>query len=1393
MEGNTIAKGIFDSFVRQYSLSKTVRFKLKPIWSTQKMLDEEHIFETDELRHEKYERTKPWIDRLHREFIKEALSDFSFKSLILYRKTFEVWQKDKKSKSAKDNLAKEENKLREEIVEKFNATAKGWAGKYPELKLKKVDVGILFEAGIFRVLKERYENESGTAITTNGGDGVNIFDDWNGWTGYFKKFFQTRKNFYSAGNESTSVAYRIVNQNLRRFIQNIQLFDQAKHKIDVTKIEKDLDISCDKIFSLENYSVCLLQNGIDAYNRAIGGEIKGRDKKIPGINQAINEYRQKNKNDKIHFLTMLNKQIHSEKEKFLDAIEDDKELIRELRLFAKAANTKLGVFRKLISDFTSNNDSYILDKVYISSDALERNASRWFANYESFEQALLDTVKEYEDAYSVLDQKPPHEKDGQIKYPDFLIYTHIKSALDKVSIPIFKEKYYEEIPRLGESQCFEQFLHILQFEVEQQFSHKDLNGRTAGYEIHSNNIKSLLGSLDFKIDKDAKIAIKNFVDSTLAIYQLAKYFAVEKRRQWLDNFDLDDRFYNDTDVGYMTFYGDAMGLKSAYEEIVQGYNALRNYLTRKPYSTDKWILNFNIPTLADGFDRNKEKENGVVVLRKNGQYYLGVMDSDHMNLFAEEKQKELEGDGYEKMNYKYFPNPSQMIPKCSTQLSEVKKHFSKSTEDYYLKSEAFIIPLRISKKIFDLNNFEYQKSYLETLNGSDPDESRRVRADSQKKNQVKLFQKDVLELSKNERVYKSALKEWIDFCKEFLKSYESTTRSGFDYSHIRPTVQYSSVDQFYRDIEKGSYKVTFTPISESYLRSKNTGGELFVFEIHNKDWNLKDGKRKEGTKNLHTLYWEQLFSNENATQNFVFKLNGEAELFFRPKTEESKLGYKKWDVKEKKWMKVIKKENEAVVDRKRYAESTILFHCLITINRVSENKTDTQMNTDIRKVVAEKKEIRIIGVDRGEKHLAYYSVINQNGEIISNGLGSLNTVGVANGKPVPYAEILEKRMKERETARREWQEIEQIKDTKRGYVSQVVHKLVDLAIEHNAIIVLEDLSMRFKQVRSGIEKSIYQQFEKQLIDKLSFLVNKKETNPTKAGHPLRAYQLTSPITAFKKMGKQTGMIFYTAAGYTSRTCPVCGYRRNIHFRFENVDKAKEIIRSLEGFTYNAKNDSFVISYSLKKFLSKEQQKENKTKNKLYENKPRKDIFTLFTKDAIRYKWFQQTSPRLRAIKDDEGIKDYQGTDKQQTKRGLVKEFDINKYLKGLLKNILRVGDLREVIISYEVGKEFYEKLLFALFLLTETRQSVSETDVDYIHCPECGFDSRKGFQGNEFNGDANGAYNIARKGIMILEKIKQFKEKEDLSKMGWSEMSISIEEWDKFTQSQWNLTSKSQK
>jgi len=64
----------------------------------------------------------------------------------------------------------------------------------------------------------------------------------------------------------------------------------------------------------------------------------------------------------------------------------------------------------------------------------------------------------------------------------------------------------------------------------------------------------------------------------------------------------------------------------------------------------------------------------------------------------------------------------------------------------------------------------------------------------------------------------------------------------------------------------------------------------------------------------------------------------------------------------------------------------------------------------------------------------------------------------------------------------DWGVIETIKELKEGYLSQVIHKLTDLMIANNAIIVMEDFEFRFQAWKAESGKQVIRSFEKMLID-----------------------------------------------------------------------------------------------------------------------------------------------------------------------------------------------------------------------------------------------------------------------------------------------------------------------
>lgn len=1275
---------IYSKFTNIYSLSKTLRFELKPVGNTEKMLEENNVFRADKEREEAYIKTKPYLDRLHRTFIKEALEGQKLTGLEEYSVIYSKYQNDKKDKVMQNALESKKKELRKQVGFFFNLKAVEWSTKkFSHLELKKPkDVNqLLSEEQVFKILKELYGDEEATLLTNpETGEVSSIFDDWKGFTGYFNKFFETRRNFYKDDGTSTAVSTRIINQNLDRFLSNLSLWEgKIKDVIDITEVEKELGMEATEVFSVGFYNNCMLQEGIDRYNEFLGGIVKENGEKIRGVNEIINECRQKNKDKKLPFLRMLDKQILSEKEKFIDEIESDEEFLERLKEFYNAVEVKYDTLKELLTDFFNHPEKYNLREIYISKPAYNTISRMWTNNTVDWDLKLHDVLKENKELASSSKKEEITEN-----FKDFISLEYIKKSLESLDNPtkFWKERYYEgEILTTNEEvSIWEEFLKIFRYEFESLFSRKvQKDGSEVlieqGFYIFREELKNLLE--DFKVNRDSKSVIKNYADEVLKIYQMSKYFAVEKKRTWREEYALDSQFYNHNNYGYKDKY-----YEGAYEQIVQPYNKIRNFLTKKPYSENKWKLNFENPTLADGWDKNKEQDNTTVILRKGDEYYLGIMVKNHNKLFSEENSSKYSCQGnddyYEKLVYKQMADPKRDFPK-GVFSEKGMKIYNPPQNVYEIKK----------KETFKTDNPHFSKSDLWTL---------------------------------------------VDFYKECIPLHPSWKLFDFNFSDTR---EYENINDFYKEVSDKSYKIWFEKIKEDYIESCNNEGKLYLFQIYNKDFS----KYSKGRKNLHTKYFEEIFSKSNIENNFPVKLNGQAEIFFRPATDIKKLDVKK------------DKKGKEIVDKKRYAESKVLFHVPITLNRVATNTSSSkEFNTQINTLLADNPNVNIIGLDRGEKHLIYYSVINQAGKILKT-----DTFNIIGG--VDYHAKLTERAEDRKKGRQDWNEIETIKDLKRGYISQVVKEIVNLCVEYNAIIVMEDLNMRFKQIRGGIEKSVYQQLEKALIEKLNYLVDKQETDSKKAGHLLNAYQLTAPFQTFQDMGKQTGIIFYTQAAYTSQVDPLTGWRKNIYLRYSNAKKAKEDILKFNAIKYNEGEKRFEFTYDIEQFSNPKNRKDL----------PNKREWTVCS-NVERFRWNKTKN-------NNKG--DYEHYADITT--NLIELFD--KY------NINYKGNILEEIKGFETnGNEaFFRDLIFYFNLICQIRNTQRDKEGDendFIFSPvEPFFDSRRAseFGGGPGNGDENGAYNIARKGILILRKISDFYAKhKSLEGLQWKDLYVSAYDWDNF-------------
>lgn len=490
-----------------------------------------------------------------------------------------------------------------------------------------------------------------------------------------------------------------------------------------------------------------------------------------------------------------------------------------------------------------------------------------------------------------------------------------------------------------------------------------------------------------------------------------------------------------------------------------------------------------------------------------------------------------------------------------------------------------------------------------------------------------------------------------------------------------------------------------------------------------------------------------LFDERNL-MDVVYKLNGQAEVFFR----KSSLKYERpthpanEPIDNKNGLN-SKKQSIFPYDltkNRRYTVDKFQFHVPITMNFKSTGNEN--INTRVREHIQESEDLHVIGIDRGERHLLYLTVIDLKGNIKEQySLNEIVNEYQGNIYRTNYHDLLSKREEKRMKERQSWQTIETIKELKEGYLSQVVHKISELMVKYNAIVVLEDLNMGFKRGRQKVESSVYQKFEKMLIDKLNYLVDKKKS-PEETVGVLHAYQQTNKFESFRSMGKQNGFLFYIPAWNTSKIDPVTGFVNLFDTRYETREKSRDFFSKFESIRYNAEKDWFEFSFDYNQFTSKA--------------------------DGTRARWTLCTyGKRIETFRAP-----------AHNSQWVSEETVLTERFKQLFSdNAIDIhGDLKGCILQQETAAFF--KNLLGLFKLTlQIRNSKTGTETDYMLSPVA--DANGTFFNSETcddmlpkNADANGAYNIARKGLYFIRKIKGASDLKGLN------LTVTNKEWLHFVQ-----------
>lgn len=1041
-------KNLYDEMHNLFSLSKTLRFELKPVGRTEEYF-RKFILDNDERKAEAYPDVKRYCDEVHKNFIEECLQNIDSSLLENDLKTYYALLSQ--SEINNDEVDKVKNSLRKTISAIFNKH-----NMYKE---------ILGEKILTLYVKDLYKDDE---------EALKKINEFNKFTTYFVGYHQTRANLYSAEEKHSAIAYRLIDENLSTFKNNLKLYEKfsevCPEKIEQIKSQLSIDpnsLYCD----ITQYSKCLSQKDIEQYNLIISGKALENGQKIQGINEYINLYNQQNKDKtKLTKLKVLYKQLLSDKDSssfVLDIIDNDKQVIDSVRAIYNNIEEVVssGDFQSRFKNVTN----YDLGKIYINSDDITTFSKLVFGDWEyipklrekCFDKNYVGNKKPGTDQYNEL-------RDKELKKEKVISLRQIEDLAEE------KGKIAEYFSK--EIDCV--------IEKVQTSYNECQNVLNAEYSITEKTLQSNQNAVDqIKALLDNLKELQNFVRIVIP--------KTETER--------DLNFYNS--LNYESLLN-----------IIPVYNKIRNYLTKKPYSEEKIKLNFDCPTLLGGWDLNKEESNLSVLFEKNGLYYLGIMNKQNNRIFREIKSDGT--DNYRKIEYKLLPGPNKMLPKVFFSNSRIEE-FAPSNE---------------------------------------------------------LLEKYNKGLHKKEANDIGFCHELIDFFKQSINKHEDWKNFNFKFSD---TQKYEDISQFYREVTEQGYKITFKDISSKDIDELVDSGKLYLFQIYNKDFS----QHSKGKENLHTMYWKALF-DENNLSNVVYKLNGEAEVFFRKKSLTKNITvHKANEVIENKNPLNEKKESVFdydIIKDKRYTLDKFMFHVPITLNFKAHgmNKFNDFVNEKIRYF----ENVNIIGIDRGERHLLYVTVIDSSGKIIDKQQFSLNEiVNEYNGKThkVNYHDLLAKKEEERDKQRKSWSTIANIKELKEGYMSQVVHKITELMFKYNAVVVLEDLNSGFKNSRKKVEKSVYDKFEKMLVSKLEYLVNKDVKDKFEQGGVLNAYQLAKSDIS----GRQNGTIFYIPAWCTSKIDPTTGFINFFNVKYENSAKAREFFKKFDDIKYNEteKYYEFVVS------------------------------------------------------------------------------------------------------------------------------------------------------------------------------------------------------------------------
>ena len=699
--------------------------------------------------------------------------------------------------------------------------------------------------------------------------------------------------------------------------------------------------------------------------------------------------------------------------------------------------------------------------------------------------------------------------------------------------------------------------------------------------------------------------------------------------------------------------------------LVPLYNKIRNYLTKKPYSADKVRLYFGTPSLLSGWDRNKEKDSRGILLQDNKSKYIAILPAYAKKLFEDERAYD-EGSDMKRLSLKFIPGPFKMLPKVG---------FSAKGIPFYQPSKE-VLELHDSKKAVK----DYTRSEVTLM---------------------------------------------VDYYKHLLTANPEWADIHFD---LKPSGEYATLNEFYIDVERQAYDMTWKGVSRPFIERAVERGELYLFKLDCMDMS----EYHYGFDSNPTAILNEAFSKRNAADT-VIRISGGAAIYFRKAslpahvTHPKNVPMKNKNPRSKNATRTL--PYDLIKDR-RFTEDQFNIHIPFLLGPGNDKMGENNVNAAVKDIIKANPDMYVLGINRGERNLLSIAVTAPDGRIVEQ--RHLNVFD-----NFDYREKLASVEAERQQARRDWNAIDNIKNIKKGYLSRAIGEIVRLVKKYNCVIALENLDMEFKRGRQQFEKNVYQQFERDLVNRLSMLMDKHDEDRTRS-----TIQLATPGKTPEERTRfpQNGIIFFMNPSWITKTDPLTGFVNRLNTFYTSNEKTQQLLDTFDSFRFVPEENMFALTFRYGET----------TPNKSAGSNRQWTVYThgrrsKFERDSSEFQNVDVTSEMEKAF-IAEGIDYKDGNELLPTMKGRSSSF-YRAFLDALrltLQNTLYDGrELHIVSCTKDASGRF--------------------------------FDSGEDYAATGLPGDAdiNAAWNIARKCHMVLRNIREYvpgKEK-------GPKMVITDEEW----------------